>query len=553
MTTVSGEVVDTTPPAARRRPAAGPRWSHLALTTGVALAVPLLARLGVRLEHPGPLMLVPLAYVAAVAGTPAGLIAGVPLVAYYAYHFAAHREPPGYDAEGARSVLLFTASAGLIAVIVGRSTARRRTLTERAFSRERAENVARLQRSESLNRAVLDSLPAHVAVLDPAGRILLTNDAWRRFQRDNGGSDSTCAAGSNYLDACRCAPGTADGDTADRVAGGIEAVLRGERELFTLEYPCHAPGEPRWFLLSVTPLAPDPGGTASGAGGGGTGRGAGGAVVTHLNITERKLSEDTTRQRAAELAHLARALKRTNEELDQFAYITSHDLRAPLRGIANLSSWIEEDMGDRFTPEAHEQMEMLRGRVHRMEAMIDGILEYSRVGRIKATAERIDVAALLAEVIDLLDPPEGFTIEVEAGMPVVVGHQLSLQQVFMNLIGNALKHHDKPAGRVAVGCRDVGELVEFTVRDDGPGIEPQYHEKIFVIFQTLQPRDKVEGTGVGLSLVKKIVEAEGGTIAVESEVGRGTTFRFTWPRGDTGSVERGRTSEGLAGGKAQVR
>jgi signal transduction histidine kinase len=173
---------------------------------------------------------------------------------------------------------------------------------------------------------------------------------------------------------------------------------------------------------------------------------------------------------------------------------------------------------------------MLRGRVHRMEAMIDGILEYSRIGRTQVQPEDVDVGSLVAEVIDLLDPPAQFEVLVEGGMPIVSGHKLRLQQVFLNLLGNALKHHDKPAGRIVIACRDVGELYEFSVSDDGPGIEPQYHEKIFVIFQTLQPRDKVESTGVGLSLVKKIVEAEGGTISIESELGRGTTFRFTWPR-----------------------
>ena len=368
--------------------------------------------------------------------------------------------------------------------------------------------------SDELNQIVLDSLPAHVAVLGPDGTILATNAAWRRFQQENGGTPGSCGEGCNYLATCRCCDGEG-ADVARKVADGIESVLRGDTESFTFEYPCHAPHEQRWFLLSVTPLSAAPGR---------------GAVVTHINITDRKLSEDATRARAAELAHLARSLKRTNEELDQFAYIASHDLRAPLRGIANLSRWIEEDMGERFTPEAHQQMEMLRGRVNRMEAMIDGILEYSRVGRVKVAPERIDVGALLAEVIDLLDPPERIRVEVEPGMPVVVGHKLGLQQVFMNLLGNAIKYHDKPVGRVVVSCREVGEMFEFAVADDGPGIEPQYHEKVFVIFQTLQPRDEVEGTGVGLSLVKKIVEAEGGAVTVESGAGRGATFRFTWPR-----------------------
>jgi len=170
-----------------------------------------------------------------------------------------------------------------------------------------------------------------------------------------------------------------------------------------------------------------------------------------------------------------------------------------------------------------------------MEAMIDGILEYSRVGRVKQKVESVDVAALLAEVIELLDVPPAFTVDVRAGMPVVLGERLRLQQVFMNLIGNAIKHHDRPAeARVEVLWRDGGDLFEFAVADNGPGIDPKYHEKIFVIFQTLAARDKVEGTGVGLSLVKKIVQSQGGTVTVESAPGRGATFRFTWPKAPKG-------------------
>ncbi len=263
------------------------------------------------------------------------------------------------------------------------------------------------------------------------------------------------------------------------------------------------------------------------------------------DFTDRRRWEEALRQRATELAQLTDQLKKKNAELDQFAYITSHDLKAPLRGIANLSQWIEEDIGDRFTDEARQQMELLRGRVRRMEALIDGILQISRVGRVRANPEQVDVSKLLRDVVDLLAAPEGFVIEIAENMPRLVAEKLRLEQVFMNLIGNAIKHYVARAGsergRVWVTAADKGEMVEFAVRDNGPGIAPEYHEKIFVIFQTLAARDRVEGTGLGLSLVKKIVEDQGGRVWVESKEGEGATFRFTWPK--VGKAREGHVAE----------
>jgi signal transduction histidine kinase len=250
------------------------------------------------------------------------------------------------------------------------------------------------------------------------------------------------------------------------------------------------------------------------------------------DLSERHSHEEALKAHVAQLAALTEKLKKKNEELDQFAYVTSHDLKAPLRGIANLSTWIEEDLGERLTPEAREQMELLRGRVRRMEGLIEGVLELSRVGRVRANPERVDVSTLLSDVVDLIHPPEGFSVELPKDAPTITAERLRLEQVFINLIGNAIKHHGGTrAGRVWIEWRDRGpRWLEFSVNDDGPGIAPQYHEKIFAVFQTLAARDHVEGTGLGLSLVKKIVENEGGTIAVESGEGRGATFRFTWPR-----------------------
>lgn len=262
-----------------------------------------------------------------------------------------------------------------------------------------------------------------------------------------------------------------------------------------------------------------------------------GYIGSRLDISDRKATEESLQARANELTYLTTALAQTNiilekrnQELDQFAYVTSHDLKAPLRAIANLSEWIEEDIAEQLNEETRHQMNLLRGRVHRMEALIDGLLQYSRVGRIETATSTVSVAILLEEVIDSLAPPATFKIEVEPNMPTLVTEQLPLEQVFTNLISNSIKHHPRLDGKVRISVQNRDDFYEFAVADDGSGIDPQYHERIFGIFQTLEARDKSENTGIGLAIVKKIVEAQGGTIRIESQLGQGTTFLFTWQK-----------------------
>ncbi len=367
---------------------------------------------------------------------------------------------------------------------------------------------------EELGRAAMDGLASHIAILDGEGRILAVNAAWRAFAASNPPVSDAVGEGANYLRVCDSATGEC-ADEAGGAAAGIRAVLAGEAETFGLEYPCHSPTEQRWFHLRVTRFP-----------GGGPAR----VIVSHEDITARRVAEEALRRRVEELDGLTRTLERRNAELDQFAYITSHDLKAPLRGIANLSRWIEEDLEEAMTPEVAGQFDMLRGRVSRMEAMIEGILQYSRIDRAEVAPESVDVKALLTEVIDLLDPPPGIAVTLDPDMPTLHTQRLRLQQVFQNLLSNAIKHHDKAQGHIHVGVRTCGGGYEFSVTDDGPGIAPKYHDKVWMIFQTLEARDKVENTGVGLALVKKIVEGQGGTVGVTSEEGRGATFRFTWPQ-----------------------
>ena len=224
-------------------------------------------------------------------------------------------------------------------------------------------------------------------------------------------------------------------------------------------------------------------------------------------------------------------LKKVNKELDQFAYVISHDLKAPLRAIANLALWIEEDLGELMPAEIKKNMDLLRGRVHRMESLINGILEYSRAVRKNENIEIVDVKKLLTEIIDLISPPSTFHIEIKENIPTIKSEKIKLQQVFSNLINNAYKHNHNPSsGKIIIDYQNNENSHLFSVEDNGPGISSEYHEKVFQIFQTLEARDQIENTGVGLAIVKKIVEENGGKVWVESERGSGAKFIFTWKK-----------------------
>jgi PAS domain S-box-containing protein len=245
------------------------------------------------------------------------------------------------------------------------------------------------------------------------------------------------------------------------------------------------------------------------------------------DITDRKKAEQRQTQ-------LLRELEKTNQELNDFAYITSHDLKAPLRGIATLANWISTDYADKLDEQGREQINLLTRRVVRMHDLIDGILRYSRIGRVKEEKVVVNLNELVSEVTDMSSPPENITITVENELPTIECERTRIMQVFQNLISNAIKYMDKPQGRIKVGCVEENGFWKFSVADNGPGIEEKYFEKIFQLFQTLSSRDKVESTGIGLSLVKKIVEMYDGEVWVESQPGKGSTFFFTLPKQERG-------------------
>jgi signal transduction histidine kinase len=224
-------------------------------------------------------------------------------------------------------------------------------------------------------------------------------------------------------------------------------------------------------------------------------------------------------------------LERSNAELDSFAYVASHDLKAPLRGIRNLADWIAEDLGTSASKDTLENLGLLRRRVDRLDGLLESLLEYSRVGRRPETVEDVNTGRLVLEIAEYLAPREGFSVVCPETMPTFKTAKPALEKVLRNLIGNALKHHDGGSGIVRVSAAVQGAMVEFRVADDGPGIPQEFQEKVFQMFQTLKPRDQIEGSGMGLAIVKKTIEGLGGRIRVESAPPeRGTTFIFTWPR-----------------------
>jgi signal transduction histidine kinase len=259
---------------------------------------------------------------------------------------------------------------------------------------------------------------------------------------------------------------------------------------------------------------------------------------SYLEFAEDLQDALSARKRAEEKqAQLLKQVESANQELNDFAYVVSHDLKAPLRAIDSLTRWLADDYRDKFDVDGRAQLELLLGRVKRMHDLIDGILQYSRAGRVREERAPVDLAELVPEVIDRLAPPAHFTVTIVSPLPVISAERTRVGQVFQNLLSNAIKYMDKPEGLAEVGCAEEpaaepgGQgMWRFFVKDNGPGIEEKDFERAFQLFQTLKPRDATDSTGVGLSVVKKIVEMYGGRVWVESKVGEGSTFLFTLPK-----------------------
>jgi len=246
-------------------------------------------------------------------------------------------------------------------------------------------------------------------------------------------------------------------------------------------------------------------------------------IFIENDISERKKSEE-------KMSEYLNNLEKTNKELDKFAYVVSHDLKAPLRAIGNLTGWIEEDAGHLLPGEVRKNFNLIKERVIRMEALINGILDYSKVAKKNNQFEMFDVNELVKESIELLGHQDNCCFTMTNKLPEMTADRIKMQQVFLNLLGNAIKFNTNENKEVKISSAVADGFYQFSIADNGPGIDPRFHEKIFVIFQTIHTRDEFESTGVGLAIVKKIVEEHDGKIWVESVPGQGSTFHFTWPK-----------------------
>lgn len=254
-------------------------------------------------------------------------------------------------------------------------------------------------------------------------------------------------------------------------------------------------------------------------------------IVYDITAKKELVALREAEQRLAEmnkdLESAVQELERTNKELQEFAHITAHDLKTPLRAIGTLADWLSTDYSDKFDEQGREQVRLLVGKARQMSALIDDILQYSRLGRDVQKKHPVDLHAVVSGVIAGIAPPENVEITIENDLPTIVSEPTQIMQIFQNLLSNAVKYMDKPEGRIRIGCAEEESFWKFSVADNGPGIDEQHYERIFKIFQTLAPRDGVESTGIGLSIVKKIAELNGGKVWLESKLSEGSTFFFT--------------------------
>ena len=401
-------------------------------------------------------------------------------------------------------LLLFSIFSAL-AIVLFLFTSKRRDHLKAVQLKEEVDKRALAERSMNQSygylKLILDSTMEGIFGVDPDGKISFSNAAACRIT----GYSSQEIKTLTFADMVR-EPARVDSGREGNLAATAKAdETRAKEGEFLGKGGC-------WFPVTYnqSPILQDKGNPGS-------------VIVTFQDISTRKLQE-------MKITRYTRELERSNRKLNDFAYVASHDLKAPLRGISQLANWIRDDIEGNLNRETEGYFDLLQNRVSRLERLLEDLLFYSRVDHNHGDFKQVDVAKLVNDIFDLLDPPKGFKLICDKGLPKMETLSVPFELLVRNLINNAIKHHDQNQGEIRFSGHINDQGYEFTVADDGPGIPEEHRERIFRIFQTLKPRDEVEGSGMGLSIVKKILENYQCHITVQNNSPRGTRMSFTWPK-----------------------
>ncbi len=380
--------------------------------------------------------------------------------------------------------------------------------------------IAELEKSETQgNIAELENMERRLyleAVLTNAPDAIITMDAQHKTIMCNQGAEELFGYSCDEMIGRDIDDLIAGADKFEEARDYSKLVLAGKNVSATESVRYRKDGSPVEVMVAGSPIF--------------IGNKLVGAVAVYTDITELKRMKHEIEEYSQELEHKVEQLQKLNEELSQYTYAVSHDLRAPLRALINYSRFLQEDFVDKLNEIGKDYIQSIAENALYMEELVVDLLEYSRIGRIKPKIIEVDLGKLLDNIVSKLHPGENIQVTLPKKMPIIQASELHLEQIFSNLLSNAFKFNKTPKPQITVECLDKDNVWEFAVRDNGIGIDPKYFDKIFGIFQRLHTQEEYEGTGIGLAIVKKAIEEQGGTVWIESTPNKGSVFSFALPK-----------------------
>jgi two-component system sensor kinase FixL len=371
---------------------------------------------------------------------------------------------------------------------------------------DRKKTEEALRKNEEFTKRIIESSSDCIKVLDLEGHLLSMSEGGQKLLE----LDSVEPyLNSSFVDFWK-------GKEREDCLQAISKAKQGDKGVF-YGYFKTAKGTPKSWEVIITPIKDFDGSISR-------------LLAVSRDITERKKSEKALEQLNRDLKSAVALLTQSNRQLSEFAHLAAHDLKTPLRGINILAQWLVHDYPKKFDNKGRQLIELLTRNVTRINKLINAILQYSTINREKHREHPVDFNKLVGTVLVEIKPPPNIKVTINKNLPVVMCREGHLRQVFYHLITNAVRFMDKPKGRIAIDYTDKNDIWEFSVSDNGPGIAQQHFERIFRLFQTLDEQRWSEGSGIGLTIVRKIVELYGGQIWLTSELGQGSTFFFTLPK-----------------------